>query len=182
MTSATRTAFLPAALLLAAAASSSVEAEDSLSIGTDAPVVPLSLRAPGRHTLRLPSLEYSFAIQTRCSANRSPESLSLSVADTRKSFLVDEIAAQGATEFKLRIPAGQIPPLVIEGFCVARDSGSRERNDDSRDRVTIPAALSAQASLLCTSDGDSRMTYTSQPLDIALVCERTTAEEDTDSD
>jgi hypothetical protein len=163
-------------------ATASVQVEDSLSIGADAPVVPLSPRAPGRHTLRLPALEFRFAIQVRCAADRSPESLSLSVADTRKSFAADEIVANGSTEFKLRIPAGQIAPLVIEGFCVARDDGSHERNSDSRDRLTIPAALSAQASLLCASDGERAMTYVSRPLDVALVCEAATADEDSGGD
>jgi len=185
MASATRTVIHAAALLLAAAATPPAAAEDSLSISAEAPLVPLSLRAPGRHSLRLPALEYRFAIRARCAANRSPESLSLSVADTRKTFAADEIVANGATELRLRIPASQIAPLVIEGFCVARDSGSRERGDDSRDvrdRITIPAALSAQASLLCAGDGDSAMTYASQPLAVALVCEATTATEDTGAD
>ena len=185
MASATRTAILHATLLLAVAATPSVEAEDSLSIRADAPVVPLSLRAPGRHSLRLPALEYRFAIQVQCAANRSPESLSLSVADTRKSFAADEIVANGLTEFSLRIPARQIAPLVIEGFCVAPDNGNLEKIGASRefpDRITIPAALSAQASLLCSSDGHGEMTYVSRPLDVALVCERTSAEADAGAD
>ena len=157
-------------------------ADDALSISAQAPVVPLPLRAPGRHSLRLPTLEYRFEIQVRCTANRSPESLSLSVADTRHSFAANEITANGATEFSLSIPAGQIPPVVIDGFCIARGDDNRDRETDSRDRITIPAALSAQAALLCGSEEDSAMTYVSRPLDVSLVCKRPAAEENSGDD
>jgi hypothetical protein len=38
-------------------------------------------------------------------------------------------------------------------------------------QITIPAALSAQASLLCASDEDEIMTYVSKTLDVSLVCD-----------
>jgi hypothetical protein len=37
--------------------------------------------------------------------------------------------------------------------------------------MTIPAALSVQASLLCEGEEDKAMTYVSRPLDVSLVCE-----------
>lgn len=182
MTSATCTVNLPVALLLAMAANSTVEANDTLTITADAPVVSLSLRYPGRTQLRLPTLEYQFEIRVHCTANRSPQSLSLNVADTRKSLTADEIVANGSMGIRLSVPASQIAPLVIEGFCVAPDGTDGGRDDASPDRLIVPSALSAQASLLCEGDADKAMTYVSQPLDVSLVCEREAEHEDSDAD
>jgi hypothetical protein len=128
--------------------------------------------------VRLPTLEYQFAIQVRCAENRTPGSLSLNVADSRKSLAADEIASNGATEFSLRIPASQMAPLVIENFCVDQDQAGGDRNNDYQDRVTIVAALSAQVSLLCESDDEQVMTYVSRPLDVSLICEDAAGDDD----
>lgn len=150
--------------------------KDSLSIMADAPVVSVTPRDPGRNFLRLPALEYKFRVRTHCSDNRSPESLSLNVADSRLSIGGDEIIRDGTTEMSLRIPAGQIAPLAVENFCVVPDEDKREQEADAPTQVTIPAALSAQASLLCASDEDKTMTYVSRTLDVSLLC-RLPAEE-----
>jgi hypothetical protein len=136
------------------------------------------MRTPGRNTLRLPTLEYRFEIQVNCAENRSPGSLSLSVADTRKSLVAEEITANGPTQVKLKIPAGQIAPLVIENFCVDDGAGESNGDGDSRQRITIPSALSAQASLLCENDDDKVMTYVSRPLDVDLVCDSDSGDDD----
>ncbi len=180
MTSTTWNVNFAAVLLLAMAVAGPAQSKDTLSIKADAPVVPLLPRAPGRNSLRLPTLEYQFEIQVRCTENRSPASLSLNVADTRKSLAADEIATDGPTAFSLKIPASQMAPLVVENFCVAQDRDAGEHDSASRDRVTIPAALSAQVSLLCESADDKVMTYVSQPLDVSLLCEDATGDEDSD--
>ena len=169
---------IAAVLLLATAVAQSAESKDTVSIKADAPAVPLSLRTPGRNSVRLPTLEYQFEIQVRCADNRTPGSLSLNVADTRKSLAADEIATTGATEFSLKIPASQLAPLVIENFCVDQDPAGGDRNSDYQDRVTIAAALSAQVSLLCESDDEKVMTYVSRPLDVSLVCEGAAGDDD----
>ena len=152
--------------------------KDSLSIVANAPAVSLAPRDPGRNFVRLPTLEYLFAIQTHCSDSRSPESLSLNVADTRKSLAADQITSDGPTEISLRIPAGQIAPLVIENFCVVQLEENGDGISDAPTQLTIPAALSAQVSLLCEGDEDKTMTYVSRTLDISLVCERVTSSEE----
>ncbi len=178
MVSTTRPLTVPAVLLLAVTAAGPALSKDTLSVIADAPVVPLSLRGPGRNFVRLPTLEYTFEIQTQCTESRSPRSLSLNVADTRKWLAADEIVIDGPTEIRLRIPASQIAPLVIEDFCVVPGAEDGEGNSDPTAQITIPAALSAQASLLCEGDEDKVMTYVSRPLDISLVCERAPSDEE----
>ncbi len=51
---------------------------------------------------------------------------------------------------------------------------------EAQTQITIPAALSAQASLLCEGDEDKAMTYVSRSLDVLLVCERTPENESSD--
>lgn len=178
MVSTTRPLTVPAVLLLAVTAAGPALGKDTLSVMADAPVVPLSLRGPGRNFVRLPTLEYTFEIQTQCTESRSPGSLSLNVADTRKWLAASEIVIDGTTEIRLRIPASQIAPLVIEGFCVVPGEEDDERNSDPTTQITISAALSAQASLLCEGDEDKIMTYVSRPLDVSLVCERAPSDEE----
>ena len=178
MDSTTRPLTVPAALLLAVTATGPALGNDTLSVMADAPVVPLSLRGPGRSFVRLPTLEYKFEIQTQCTESRSPGSLSLSVADTRRWLAADDIIIDGPTEIRLRIPASQIAPLVIEDFCILRSEEDGEGNGDPPAQITIPAALSVQTSLLCEGDEDKVMTYVSRPLDVLLVCESAPRDEE----
>ena len=169
--------FVPVAFLLAITAAGPAASKDILSVVADAPLVSLTPRNPGRNFVRLPTLEYIFEIQTHCSDNRSPESLSLNVADTRKSLPAGQIISDGPTEIRLRIPASQIAPLVIEGFCVVQLEEVGDRSAPPT-QITIPAALSAQASLLCEGVEDKAMTYVSRTLDVSLVCDQVTNSEE----
>ena len=162
--------FVPVVFLLAITVAGPTAARDTLSVAADTPAVPLSPRSPGRNFVRLPTLEFRFEIRTHCSDGRSPEALSLSVADTRKSLSAGQIISDGQTEISLRIPASQIAPLVVEDFCVVQVAENGDRISEAPTQITIHAALSAQASLLCEGDEDKAITYVSQPLDISLVC------------
>lgn len=156
-------------------ANESAVANDFLSVAANAPVVNIAPRNPGRNFLRLPTLEYDFEIHTACAENRSPEILSLNVADTRKSLQADKIVNDGPTKISLRIPGNQIAPLAVEDFCIVAVPDDGDVTIESRSRtarrITIPAALSAQASLLCASDDEKAMTYVSRTLDVSLVCD-----------
>ena len=174
----TKRCFVPVVLLLAVTAAGPATGKDTLSVAADAPAVPLSPRSPGRHFVRLPTLEYRFEIQTHCSDSRSPGSLSLAVADTRASLAADEIISDGPTEISLRIPASQIAPLVIEDFCVTRTEENGDMVGEASTQITITSALSAQASLLCEGDEDKVMTYVSRPLDVSLLCERAPSDDE----
>ena len=102
----------------------------------------------------------------------------MSVADTRKALSASQIISDGPTEISLRIPASQIAPLVVEDFCVVQIAENGGSISEAPMQITIHAALSAQASLLCEGDEDKAITYVSRPLDISLVCNRPATDED----
>ena len=107
-----------------------------------------------------------FDISLTCTADLEPVTVSLSIADTRKSLATKDISNTGITSITMTIPEAQIGPIAVNGFCVA--AGVAES-------IRIPAVLSAQASLLCANDEGSKMTYVSRSLDVTLLC---AAEED----
>ena len=131
------------------------------SAGTvKAAVTPL---ADGIDYVYLPALEIDFVIRAACPADAKPESLSVSVADTRKSFAADEI--DGLIETSLELPRRQSIHLKVEEFC--RDSGAR---DAPVSRV-VTDVLTARLSLRCSEEGSQSIVYTILPLDVELQCE-----------
>ena len=172
--------------LLVALAAGPAVARDFLSVAANAPAVNIAPRNPGRNFVRLPTLEYEFEIHSRCTDSRTPESISLNVADTHESLQADKIANDGPTRISLRIPASQIAPLVVEDFCIVSGEDDDDAASDARSlaqsQITIPAALSAQASLLCANGDDKTMTYVSRTLDVSLVCERSANDTEADDE
>jgi len=136
----------------------------SLSVDADTPVVEIGKRSVGRNFMRLPSLDFKFEMEARCAAGLAPKAMSLSIADTRTSLNAEKISAEPITSITLRIPAPQIGPVAVNGFCI----DAEESNE--RDSLTLSSVLSLQASLLCANDADSRMIYASKSLDVTLLC------------
>lgn len=147
-------------------------ADNRLTMDADTPEVNIKSRGINRNFLRLPKLQYEFHFDAACVANLAPVSLQLSVADTRKTLDESEIATDKTTEISLSIPANQIAPVAIEGFCERDEAEDEIDGARSKQQITIPAALSAQASLRCASDLDEQMIYVSRPLDVTLICEQ----------
>ena len=138
----------------------------SLDIVPATPRVDISPRSPGRNYVRLPTLEYSFQVTANCAAMFHPQSVSLSIADSR-SLISQEQLSGDATELQLvlRVPAKQLAPLVVEDFCV-----TPPKLDKPNGITTVRSALSAQAALLCVHDDRQEIVYRSIPLDIILAC------------
>ena len=160
-----------ATLALCCVCATIAHADNSLTMQANTPEVNIELRSAKRNFLRLPALQFAFVIDAVCVKNLTPVSLQLSVADTRKTLQGDEIEAGAATTISLNIPANQIAPVVIQGFCErpdSQESDGQQRNEQTR--ITIPAALSAQASLRCSSEADTQTVYVSRPLDVILAC------------
>jgi hypothetical protein len=178
----TTTCIIPVAILLAITAARPAMGKDTLLVMADAPLVPLLPRNPGRNFVRLPTLEYKFEIRTHCSDSRSPALLSLNVADTRKSLAAGQIISDGPTEISLRIPASQIPPLVIEDFCVVQPGENGDRISAAPSQIAIPSVLSAQVSLLCEGDEGQAITYVSRTLDVSLRCDQVTDSDDSEDE
>ena len=140
---------------------------DELRIGANTPSVEVSTRPASRNFMPLPSLDYAFDVDLQCTAPFEARGVSLSIADTRISLDKDQLENPSARRVSLTIPADQIPPVRIESFCLADRAES-----DAEERVEIPAVLSVQGSLVCANEEESRITYTSTPLDVIVNCVR----------
>lgn len=147
----------------------------TLMITADTPVVETKPRSAGRNFMRLPSLVYTFELEAHCATGLLPRMMSLSIADTRTSLASDDISTETVTVATLEIPAAQIAPVAVDKFCIG-DTGPQESDQtsgkraDERESLRISSVLSVQASLLCASETDSQMTYSSKSLDVTLSC------------
>ena len=71
-------------------------------------------------------------------------------------------------EVSINVPAAQIAPVAVEGFCTTGDDG--EQQGTVARSLTIPSVLSAQAALTCADDESTEITYASASLDVLLRC------------
>jgi len=139
-----------------------------IDITADVPTVTVAPRPAGRTTMRLPGLTYELSVTVDCEANGQPDSVSISVADSRASISAEELQASRELGLQLRIPSNQIAPLRLEHFCV--DDGTDHSGSFSPNRIMIQGVVSAQASLRCVTETTNSMMYVSKPLDIMLEC------------
>jgi len=153
-------------LALAAGGTDSVASADQLEVTAATPEVTISTRPAGRNFLQLPVLTYEFVVDLSCSDDRQAASLSLSIADTRIRLSADRLAGREPITVGMRVPADQIAPVAVAGFCVDETAeGTAEQS------LIVPAVLSAQLSLLCASEDASHMTYASRALDVVIHCD-----------
>lgn len=147
-------------------------ADNSLLMTADTPVVNIERRSEEQNFLRLPTLQYGFTLKSVCADGLKPVSIQLSVADTRRTLRGGDIQGDENgdkdIELTLSIPQEQIAPVAIKGFCILPDEDLAET--DARNEITIPAALSAQASLRCASETAEQIVYVSSALDVTLNC------------
>ncbi|NIV17522.1 MAG: hypothetical protein GWN47_03740 [Woeseiaceae bacterium] len=150
----------PAALVVSHAAEAETALLEASANTVKVTVAPL---ADGKEFVRLPALEFDLAIKAECPATAVPESLSISVADTRKSFGADEIG--GIVETRLALPRRQSAYLRVVDFC-------REDDDSGTPCSRIVAdVFTARLSLRCNEEGVQSIVYTTLPLDVELQCE-----------
>ena len=168
---------LSAALLIGCRAGGALaDPLQEVTLNSETPVVDVALRRAGRQFLDLPALEYTFAVEARCGDEWRPESLSLNVADSRVALGAGQLSDNAHSEIVLNVPAQQLAPLAVHDFCLlpedatAHPAEASHRVPAASSPLTIRAVLSAQASLLCVSKHERRITYVSQPLDVMLTC------------
>lgn len=157
---------LTALLLLFASAQSNAD-EASLRVTPTTPAISITLREHDRLAIELPELQYEFQVEARCAPGLAPDSMMLSVADTRKRVAISDTQPASDSGISMSIPAAQIAPLSVEGFCV----NARDRERSPQESVTVRGVLSAQASLVCSDEDGQQITYASQSLDVTLACE-----------
>jgi hypothetical protein len=101
-----------------------------------------------------------------CDESWNPDSVLISVADSRVSFNAEQLRARDSLQFELQVPSQQIGPLRLEQFCVANEQANTA--DDST--IIVQSVLSAHVSLLCASDSEQSIRYVAVPLDVSLEC------------
>jgi hypothetical protein len=117
--------------------------------------------------MQLPDLSYAMVINADCEEAWQPVSLSISIADTSKSFDATQLQPTGTLNFEVEVPSSQIAPVHLEKFCIA----SLEADDkDVGGRLKIPAMLSMHVSLRCAADSEQSISYVTEPLDVILEC------------
>ena len=140
------------------------ETVSHIEVRSEPAAVEIAPQAAGRRLVRLPALEFSIEIEPSCDNNMRAESLSISVADTRETVAVanDDDSVITTT---LTLPGQQTAPIAVVDFCQieeARTQGLQE--------LLIRNAFTAHLSLRCTNDEQQSVVYTTQSLDLTLLC------------
>ncbi len=136
-------------------------------------IVPVAPETLDKRRIMLPSLDYAFAIRANCPEPGRASSVSISIADTRQRFDLQE-SDSGLLDADFSIPAEQLAPLVTDGFCVAGDAASEAP-------LVVRGALTSQASVLCTSGDEQSLYFASEPLAVKLICEPPNPDQDDSS-
>lgn len=111
--------------------------------------------------LVLPTLEFALTILPNCGNAGAAESVTISVADTRRRIPVD---GDVPVETTVLLPGRQASPIRAEGFCRA---GEQEA---ARQVLQVDDAFSARLSLRCRSGESQTVVYATVPLSIRLIC------------
>ena len=157
----------------AMAAPAAIAQEPSLELSASTPIVTLAPRAQGRF-INLPELEFAFELQPDCPAEWQPESILLSIADTRASLRGGDINRDTLSPVVLKVPASQIAPVAAESFCRV-DEANESIFETSE--LRLPETVTVHASLRCSADEKELIAYVSRSLDVTVRCEVTADEE-----
>ena len=166
----------PSLLLLSLATVSVAWSASPARLTVEVPpaVAALQPLAEGRRLLRLPALEFQFGIDANCGSEQAVASVSISIADTRKTLGGEAFRDNAVVNATVALPARQIAPIAVDGFCPASQTESSS--------LLIQGAVTAHLSLRCASaDGDS-ISYTSQSLDVTVVCDTGASDQGTAAD
>lgn len=161
-------------IVLTVTSSGSAVSDDRPMVRAEAAVVELDRQPTGRRLLRLPNLDFPLQIEPRCGFGLRIESLSISIADTNKSFAAKDFLEQSTLETSFRLPGRQIGPLAIEQFCTADDE-----SPSNSSTLIIRDALTAHISLRCADDVRQTVVYETLALEIRMVCKNPEREEST---
>ena len=110
-------------------------------------------------------LEFKLIIQSSCPAGMRIGSVSVTTADTSRTFSDSEFDERSQIETTLIVPRRQVATIAIDNYC--RED---ETADNVQDDLQIDAAYTATLSLRCVSDEEQSIVYQAQPLDIILSC------------
>lgn len=141
-----------------------------LEARADAVSVPVTRRAGDTRHIALPALEFNLTIDAACPAGARPQSLSVSVADTRRTLAAEQIASR--VETTLSLPRRQSALVRIGDFC------RRGEPPGAAESLLLPDVFTARLSLRCSANERQSIVYASLPLDIKLECAAETSPDD----
>jgi hypothetical protein len=136
---------------------------DRLSVHAEPAVATIARQAVGRRLIQLPELRFDLLIRTRCARGGLPESVSISVADTKKTISGEELLSAPSLETSVLVSSRQLAPIALQEFCVADDSAQQS--------LVVPTALTAHASLRCARGEERTIVYDAKALDVLINCE-----------
>jgi len=136
---------------------------DRLSVHAEPAVATIARRAGGRRLTQPPELKFDLHIRTRCARGWLPESVSISVADTKKTISGEELLSESSIETSILVSPRQLAPIALQDFCVIGDSAQQS--------LIVTTALTAHVSLRCAREDDQTIVYSAKALDILINCE-----------
>jgi len=152
------------AALLAIAAAAFGDDGARLIIRAEPAVADIGPLPADRRLIRLPDLEFPLLIEPHCAADLRVESVSISVADTRRSYGARKFDTNMLLKTTIRVPRRQIGPLAVDRFCLADGDGENEHS------ARIPGAFTANVSLRCANDIRQSISYETLALEVRLLC------------
>lgn len=111
----------------------------------------------------LPSLQLALTAAFACPADAAADALTFSIADTHKRVDGAEIADATTFETVLNVPASQLAPVAIAGFCSGESAGDSPV-------MLLPGVATAQVSLRCRSESAISVYFASRALAVRLTC------------
>ena len=176
-----RISFYATAAVLATSGAPAL-AQHAVSLDASTPTVDIAPRSHSR-SLRLPPLDYEFALTPACATPLTPQSVTVTVADTKTTLGATELAENNEIRLSLTVPAEQIAPVTVAEFCHLPDADESEETrvepaasnpvttaQLTTAQVTIAGTLSASASLRCGDGQDETIVYATELLDVTLNC------------
>lgn len=142
------------------------DADGQLDFEFDTAVAAIAPRSTSK-PISLPTLTFALRAEARCPALLAPESVSISIADTRITIKPE---TDGALEKSIRVAEKQLGPLAVEDFCLADNAA------DAGESLQVDDALSAQLSLRCVGEDRESISYQTAALSVTLQCETTEPE------
>ncbi len=141
---------------------------DKLRMNAEPAVAVLAVQQGGRSLVHLPELEFALRISPHCAESGVPESVSITIADTRTTLRGEALRAGKNIDVSMRVTANQLAPFALQGFC----------NDPALagDSILLDSALTAHASLRCARAGKPSILFAAEPLDVRVDCIRSNTE------
>jgi len=160
---------VPILLPIAAAAVLPFSAAADLWLEASEAAATIAPRKNPRIEVPLPALTFDIVVRATCEG--TPESLTVSVADSHRTWAGNEIAEDGIVEASIGVPFPQLS-LVIGGstYCLAGEVAEP-------DTLLVPSIGSVQASLQCRSESGVTMRYASESLSLRLSCDNPAPQE-----